>query len=182
MRTFVRIAAAVTSLGIASALAVGVPAQASDSAELSSAAAPQVAAVSPTTQAVSTLRSCTPAPDQPAQVRSCMYLYKDGPKFAGEAMVTDIDGGRDYSVLAVDLRIQAYLGGEWRLISNTWKADADGWFDKRDIAAHTNWGTCYGAGQTLPMRAVSTIRYKLKSGGATTTVTRTSPSARFWCP
>jgi hypothetical protein len=178
-----RITAAVASLGIATALAVA-PAQASDTTEITAAPVSENArvAVSPAAPNETTYRKCVPAPDQPAQVRTCMYLYKDRGAFRGEAMVTDIDGGRNYSVLAVDLRIQAYLGGQWQLVGNTWKEDSDGWFAKRDYAFHSNWLECYGAGQTVPLRAIATIRYKLAGSSERTTVTRTSPSARTWCP
>jgi hypothetical protein len=185
MRKFHRVASAVAALGIATALAVVAPAQARDTAELTAVPATENARLAsgtaaPTAEA--TYRSCTPAENQSAQVRSCMYLFKDGPRFSGEAMVTDLDGGKNYDVLAVDLRIQAYAGGKWHLLSGTWQADADGWNGFRDRAMHSNWMTCYGAGQTLPVRAVATIRYKVAGSSERTTVTRYSPSARTWCP
>ncbi|MFI6425603.1 hypothetical protein [Promicromonospora sp. NPDC050880] len=185
MRRLHRVAAAVAALGIATALAAVAPAQARDTAELTAAPAVSTARVASGAAAPAAevyYRSCKPGVDEPAQVRSCMYLYKDGPRFYGEAMVTDIDGGKDYDVLAVDLRIQAYAGGKWQLLSGTWKDDADGWFGYRDRAYHTTWMTCYGAGETLPLRAAATIRYKLADGTQRTTVTRYSPSARTWCP
>jgi hypothetical protein len=185
MRTITRFAAAVTSIGIAAALAVAAPAQASDPTDISAATqttrTAQTAAPQATEEAVY-YRSCIPALHLSAEVRSCIYLHKDGPKFAGEAKVTDVDGGRDYRVMVLNLRIQGYVGGEWRSVSNTWKADKDGWWDKQDTVKHANWGTCSGAGETIPLRTAATVRYELKSGGTTTTVTRFSPSARFQCP
>ncbi|MCP2266351.1 hypothetical protein ACFQHV_06800 [Promicromonospora thailandica] len=185
MRRLHRVAAAVAALGIATALAAVAPAQADDSAELTAVPAsssPRLASTGAAPNAEVYYRACKPGVGQPAQVRSCMYLYKDGPRFFGEAMVTDMEGGKNYSVLAVDLRIQAYADGKWQQLRGTWKTDADGWFDYRDRAYHTNWMTCSGAGQTLPLRAAATIRYKLADGTQRTTVTRYSPSARTWCP
>lgn len=185
MRRLHRVAAAVAALGIATALAAVAPAQARDTAELTSAPVTETArlASGAATPAEAVMhRSCTPGVNEPAQVRSCMYLFKDGPQFFAEAMVTDLDGGKNYSVLAVDLRIQVYAGGKWQKLPGTWLDDADGYAGYRDRAIHSNWMTCHGAGQTLPLRAAATIRYKLADGTQRTTVTRYSPSARTWCP
>jgi hypothetical protein len=179
MRTFMRFTAAVASVGVAAALAVAAPAQASDTADIA-AATTSDSQMAPN-EAVY-YRSCVPALHEPAQVRSCVYLHKDGPQFLGEAHVTDVVGGRNYNVMVLDLKIQGYLGGQWRPVSNTWKADRDGWFDKRDAVQHTTWGTCSGAGETIPLRTAVTVRYQHVSGGTTTTVTRYSPSALFRCP
>jgi hypothetical protein len=186
MRTITRFTAAVAGVGVAAALAVAAPAQARDTTDIAAATqTTRTAQTSATPMAPSeevSYRSCIPALHKSAQVRSCIYLHKDGPEFVGQAHVTDVYGGRNYNVMVLNLKIQGYLDGQWRSVANTWKADRDGWWDKRDNVEHKYWGTCTGAGETIPLRTSATVRYQLKSGGPTTTTTRYSPSARFRCP
>jgi hypothetical protein len=181
MRTIKRFSAAVAAVGVAAALAAAAPAQASDAPDVTSAQSAQTSVAPADTEELQTYRSCVPATN-PAQVRTCVYLYKDGPEFAGKAMITDLDGGRNYDVLTVNLRTQGYVNGQWVLVSNTWQADEDGWHGVRDNVEHTYLGTCHGAGGTIPLRTAATFRYKLAGSDQRTTVTRYSPSARTYCP
>jgi hypothetical protein len=181
MRTIRRFTAAIACVGVAAALAAAAPAQARDTADLTSAQSAQTSVAPAATSELVTHRSCVPATD-PAQVRTCVYLYKDGPEFAGRAMITDLDGGRNYDVLTVNLRIQGYVNGQWQLVSNTWNADEDGWHSVRDNVEHEYVLTCHGAGGTIPLRTAATFRYKLAGADQRTTVTRYSPAARTYCP
>jgi hypothetical protein len=90
------------------------------------------------------------------EVRTCIYIDIDGDRARAAGRITDVEGGRDFQVKILNLRLQLWSGSTWVNVKQS--GDHDTWKPFRDTAI-TDWYTC-GGHQNRKFRAIAYYRWE----------------------